>query len=360
MAGKQRRLLLVEDSEMYRELLQVQLADADMDVTAVTNGEEALAALEADTFDIVLMDREMPVLNGLEAARRIRGRLGLSELPIICLSGDASEASLKEVTEAGINDLLGKPVPEETLLETLEKWLAVAEGGRCESHLLPAGDSPVMEAVGGAEVTPTPQTDPATEVLDAVHVAASTRQNTALFNRQVQRFLRLWSDFDGQLELAVSDKDPDVVLRLIHNLNSNAALIGANRLSDFAADLERRIRQRQPITDAEFAALSSTLSGVIDALRERFQTEQEQLSDEDGPEGARAPALDSQLLEALSKLCGLIEGHEADALKEVQRLSAVVEEAEVRLRLQRVSYHLQDFDFGAARSIIEQLLPPAR
>lgn len=355
--GKQ--LLLVEDSEMYRELLKAQLSLADMHVTAVENGKEALAALEAGSYDIVLMDREMPVLNGLEAARAIRERLGLHDLPIICLSGDASEASREEVMQAGADELLGKPVPEDVLIDTLQAWLN--NGKQREANESPPASNVAEEnrlRDNAAQVAL--QQSETADVLDSQHIAASTQQNDALFLRQVQRFLRLWSGFENQLQQAASDEDPGVMLRLVHNLNSNAALIGANNLSDSAAALERQIRQGQTISDLDFSLLSSKLSAVINVLRERYQLDQEHWYGDADDHAQVMQASDPELLETLSRLRDLIRGHEADALKEIQQLSDAVLEPGIHQRLKRVAYHLQDFDFGAAERMIDQLLPQRR
>lgn len=118
------RVLVVDDVDLNRDLLDAGLTHAGHRVTLVTNGAEALAAVTHQPFDAVVMDVEMPVMDGMEATRRIR-RLPLPRgaIPIIALSARDQEAQQKECLDAGMNKFLSKPIAWPRLLSTLAALL---------------------------------------------------------------------------------------------------------------------------------------------------------------------------------------------------------------------------------------------
>lgn len=114
--------LLVDDSEVIRVMVARMLETAGMNVVVAADGLEAIRCVEAQNFDVVLMDTDMPVLDGMEAARRIRARevrLGLPPVGILSISGSTAPADHQQCTEAGMSGILGKPFTSAQLMQRI-------------------------------------------------------------------------------------------------------------------------------------------------------------------------------------------------------------------------------------------------
>lgn len=119
------RLLLVEDLEHNRDLANKILTDAGHTVDLATNGAEAVAAVQSNDYDVVLMDVQMPVMDGVTAARRIRALdHPAANVPILAMSANVLPQQIRQYKEAGMNDHIGKPFKRAVLLRTLDHWLA--------------------------------------------------------------------------------------------------------------------------------------------------------------------------------------------------------------------------------------------
>jgi len=116
-------VLLVEDNPINQMVAQKMLEKIGVESTLAADGQEALNMLEQGEFDVVLMDCQMPVMDGFEATRRIREQSLLSELPVIAMTANVMEGDREKCLEAGMNDYIGKPVIQADLKKTLARWL---------------------------------------------------------------------------------------------------------------------------------------------------------------------------------------------------------------------------------------------
>ena len=119
-----RKVLVAEDSSVIQNLTKKILQMQSFDISSVKNGQQVLDILENEHFDIILMDINMPVMDGMECSRNIRALADpkKSEIPIIAITGNAQNYSIDEFKEAGINDYLPKPLNFDTLVETVKKY----------------------------------------------------------------------------------------------------------------------------------------------------------------------------------------------------------------------------------------------
>jgi CheY-like chemotaxis protein len=120
------RILLADDHPINRKVIELMLAGTGADLTTVENGEEALAAYTNDRFDLVLMDMQMPVMDGLTAVRRIRGleaERGEARVPIIMLTANAMQEHIEASHAAGADHHLGKPITPEGLFSSIDQVL---------------------------------------------------------------------------------------------------------------------------------------------------------------------------------------------------------------------------------------------
>ena len=117
-------ILLVEDNPINQMIAQKMLEKIGLESTLAHDGQQALNMLEQNTYDAVLMDCQMPVLDGFEATRRIREQEALKTLPVIAMTANVMEGDREKCIAVGMNDYIGKPVVEAALKKTLARWLA--------------------------------------------------------------------------------------------------------------------------------------------------------------------------------------------------------------------------------------------
>ncbi len=237
MAGA--RILVVEDHPLNQEVMKDLLDSLGHEFDLVTNGEEALKALATKEYSLVLMDCQMPVLDGYEATRRYRRaerELGRPRLPIIAVTAHALADERDKVLRAGMDDFLTKPIQPAGLRRIISRWLARRSGQ--------------MAAVAAGATTPPAAPPPAVSATtsaagaDAEHAAPR-----ALLDRDTPRSPRMCDlftehsreDLEFIQEAAAVDDAESMRLRS-HRLKGGAYAFGAQRLGDQAAKLERRAR----------------------------------------------------------------------------------------------------------------------
>ena len=122
------RILLVEDNEINQEVAMGQLEDAEAFVDLAENGEVALRMIRDNDYDVVLMDMQMPVMDGVEATRIIRSNPRFENLPIIAMTANAMASDRMLCLEAGMNDHIAKPIDPDQLFGVLLRWFVAPRG----------------------------------------------------------------------------------------------------------------------------------------------------------------------------------------------------------------------------------------
>jgi two-component system sensor histidine kinase/response regulator len=131
------RVLLVEDNEINQEVALGQLEDAEVQVDVAENGKVAVRMVQDKEYDLVLMDMQMPVMDGIEATRVIRSELRFNTLPIIAMTANAMAADRQRCLDAGMNDHIPKPIDPEELFRVLSRW---TKGAQAVANQEPARD----------------------------------------------------------------------------------------------------------------------------------------------------------------------------------------------------------------------------
>jgi signal transduction histidine kinase/ligand-binding sensor domain-containing protein/DNA-binding response OmpR family regulator/HPt (histidine-containing phosphotransfer) domain-containing protein len=239
------RILLVEDNPINQELARDLLNRAGIVVSIAGDGQEALAILGRERFDAVLMDCQMPVMDGYEATRALRRRPELKDLPVIAMTANAMAGDRQKVLQAGMNDHVAKPIRVDDLFATLAHWV----------H--PALPAPVPEA-------PLP-------ALDMRAGVAALMGDEALYRRLLALFREREFDFVARFRAACEQGDGDAPTRYAHDLKSVAGSLGMPALQRAAAALEEGCRLR-----GEAAALEPLLQAVQRQLAPVLASLQEQ------------------------------------------------------------------------------------
>jgi len=234
------RLLLVEDNPVNQELACELLRGAGIEVVVADNGVRALHMLEQQTFDGVLMDCQMPELDGYETTRRLRQDARWRELPVIAMTANAMVGDRDKALAAGMNDHVAKPIKLAQLFGTLARWIPSVSAARDANG--PFDEAALRES--GVE------------------------PGTALHARLLAMFAERSSNFCARFEAAAGD--PVTATRLAHDLKSEAATLGACALSAAAADLEAACVHNAADRQIEMRLdrVQAALAPVLHALRD--------------------------------------------------------------------------------------------
>jgi len=249
------------------------LEKAEIDVTVVDNGELAVQAVQEKSFDGVLMDIQMPRMNGYEATRLIRELPGCAKLPIIAMTAHAMKGDEEKCLEAGMDGYIAKPINQERLFATLSHLLRghqrVAETVR-DVDADAAGDGGAVTAAAAAKDEGPPLDLPGIDVQAAL---ANSGLDHRTFKTILLGFYNDSSCTRREIEQAAAEGRLDDLLHLAHSLKGSAGNIGAIGLQVAAARVEEECRKRldSPVRSPDFDGmvreLLDSLEQVLGSLR---------------------------------------------------------------------------------------------
>jgi two-component system sensor histidine kinase/response regulator len=233
-----RRVLLVEDNAINRELGLELLQEQGLRVVTAEHGQQALDLLRAGLhFDLVLMDIQMPVLDGLAATRAIRALPGFAELPILAMTANAMSEDRQRCLDAGMNDFVTKPIDINALWRALLRWLPTRSGpGKRPADPPGAAQPSELPLVLAGPV----------EGLDTDLGLRRCLGRPDLYLRLLRQFAEGQDQEARQLQVALEQSNWLVAQRLAHTLKSVAANLGALRLQALADSLERAVAAQAP------------------------------------------------------------------------------------------------------------------
>ncbi len=236
------RILLVEDNEINRELALEFLKGTGAVVDVALNGKEAVEMVLEGTikYDLVLMDIQMPVMNGYEACCRIRTDSRFSQLPVIAMTAHAMHEEEQKILESGMNTQITKPINARKMLQTIASFLhKQAISKECKN---PNGHH-------ADNVTVIPEIDG----IDSVEALYNLDGDKELYFWLLKIFFERHADTAQQIEEALDSNDTDLAGRIAHTAKGNAGSVGATRLGDLAGTLEKLIFDNYPQDDIKMA-----------------------------------------------------------------------------------------------------------
>jgi len=233
------RILVVEDNEINRMVTKDLLEHVGVEARFAENGVDGVrAVLEDGPFDAVLMDVQMPRMDGYTATRLIRANPDFRDLPIIALTANAMEGDRDAAFDAGMNDYIAKPVDPDQALLTLSRWVRAAE---------PAAARPIVAAI------------------DRVAGLRRVGGNQALYDKILGRFSEDAAGFCSKFSALFNSAELIAATRLAHSLKSSAGTIGADSVQRAAGDIEEFCRMGYEDSE-KMAELLAALEQAVSAL----------------------------------------------------------------------------------------------
>ena len=258
-------VLLVEDNPFNQQVARELLQQAGAEVEVANDGQQALAAMARRAFDCVLMDVQMPVMDGLEATRRIRQDPALRDTLVVAMTANAGVDDRARCLAAGMNEFLTKPVVPELLAATIARVL-----GRTTA---PVADVAFTRQSGlGEGFEPTPAPALHGEVLDLSSLADTAGGDPGRMRRYAFMFLDTARDNLAGIDAALAGGDLTLTASLAHQLKSAARAVGAAGFGAICEDLEAQPK-REPRLGAAGTAQARALAARLRALLIRIERE---------------------------------------------------------------------------------------
>jgi len=329
-------VLLVEDNEMNQDLAGELLTAAGISFMLAENGQQALDILASDeNFDGVLMDCQMPVMDGYTATRKIREQSRFSRLPVIAMTANAMAGDREQAIACGMNDHISKPLHVATMFATMAKWIRPS--------------SPRSGALQTGREDDKAATFSSLAGIDQAAGLATCMGKPDLYRRMLLKFQESQQGFPQAFADALAAGDLTVATRLAHTLRGTAGNIGAMTLSQSAAELEAACKPAggdialAPLS----AAVNHNLSTVLEGIDRLGATSKSQ----ETPAIATPPG--PRFQRRLDELRRLLADSDAAALDALSELEGLVAGSTVAIQLRNIAEKIETFDFDEALALLE-------
>jgi len=331
------RLLLVEDNEINQQVAQEILEGAGTRVSIARHGQEALDMLAKESFDGVLMDMQMPVMDGITATVEIRKQPQYKDLPIIAMTANAMAGDRDRCLAAGMNDHVIKPIDIKELFEVLGRWIDVPEQRR--QDFLPQTQGVTSEAVL-----------PELPGIDTKTGLARVGNNSKLYLNILHKFRDSQAHTPEEIEQALATGDRRTAERLAHTLKGVCGNVGADKLRAAARVLEAAIKAGQDDTATEQAAVRRELTLVVAALEELDQARPTVV------QTAAVPGME-EIRPMLEQLRSLLEDDDADATEVLENLQGQYAGSTFAAAFDPLALAIGDYEFEVALKYLDELEP---
>ncbi|MGV3531543.1 MAG: response regulator [Chthoniobacteraceae bacterium] len=337
-------ILLVEDNEINQQVAVELLTSAGAAVKIANNGREAIDILSAtppsSQFDLVLMDLQMPELDGYQATAKLRADPRFASLPIIAMTAHATLEERQRCISAGMNDHISKPIEPALLYETVRRY--------CPSSKSVA---PPAERTGLEVHTPQVEALPPAEGFDAEEGLRRVGGNRALYEKLVRQFIAQEANAPEQIARQIAAGDYASAGRTAHTIKGVAGNLGAKGVQATAADLEKAIQREASTADVEELRLrfARNLSELVAHLRAHFGDKQATTA-----VSSAASAMDSEELKSvIVKMRAKLSESDAAALDIVEENRAAFVSLFTAEELARFEQHLNDYAFADAQALLD-------
>ncbi len=357
------RILLVEDNAINQEVAREILEGSGLRVEIANHGREALQRLAHRTCDLVLMDLQMPEMDGYTTTRHIRKDGRFQDLPIIAMTAHAMDEELDRCLRVGMNGHVGKPIDLEQLFTTLLRWIRQRPEETAPSTLDGTVVPEVTVLAGG--VAEAVGDDSVIAGLDMATALVRVSGNHDLLLKLLRRFVKDHARVDEEIRTALIEGDQERARRLTHTIKGVAGNIGANRLQDRAQKLEIAIKGGVHGDDGD--DLQGALIHFRVALEELLQGVENHWRDGAGSaqrlavaasESARVlkPVDAGRVVPLLKELGSLLEEQDPEADRLLGGLRAELQGSDLENRLHELCNQIENYDFDLAVTSVGEIM----
>ncbi|MBW1764441.1 MAG: response regulator [Deltaproteobacteria bacterium] len=334
------KILLVEDNEINQQITQEILEKAGLVVEIASNGKEAIEAASRSAPDAVLMDIQMPVMDGYETTRVLRNHPDLSDLPIIAVTAHAMSGDKEKCLSAGMDAYLTKPIDPDQLFDILAQLI------KSETKSIPlmgAEKKPVDDKM--AEDIPWPDM-PGIEIESGL---SRISNNKTLYKKLLVKFYNINKDITSEIKNSLNDNDFEAAIRMAHTIKGVAGNIGADKLSLIAGKLESNIGnyniEEQDILLKEFELILNEVLDPIRAFKKDFEKNRQEME----PDSADISTVNVAVLTPmLNKLAKLLEHHDLEAIDRVNAIREQLNSTVYIDQLIQLEDDIEQYDFETA------------
>ncbi|BDD87713.1 hypothetical protein DPPLL_20780 [Desulfofustis limnaeus] len=357
------RILLVEDNLTNQQVAKAILETAGITVVIAGNGQEAVEGVGAEKFDAVLMDIQMPVMNGYEATRKIRSLPDCATLPIIAMTAHAMKGDEEKCLEAGMDGYIAKPINQDRLFHTLWRFLRnkrpISETAGKPTPVQPPQDSATERPVGpDSTVTALPM-EAAVERLQSVAALIDLPATLKVLGIDAETLLKILISFHQDnlrtpetLQRCLDQQESASLQQIAHKLKGSGANIGLPELSRLAGELEAACKKEAHVGTGP--DLSDQVKPLVAELERTLQILSTLQREETEP--AAAPEGYANLPEQLTRLEAAIDHSDPEEIEAcfspLRQVAAHHPDID-RTLLDKLATRLDRYDYDQARESLE-------
>ena len=334
------KILLVEDNEMNQDLATEILHKYGMSVVIANNGQEALDHLAVDTFDGVLMDCQMPIMDGYTATGKIREQDQFKDLPIIAMTANAMVGDKEKAIAAGMNDYISKPINFNQMFKTMSKWIVPAN---------PLAEGEVSYSAEAHDGT----VDISDMVVDGIDIQRglqTTQGDQVLYKKLINRFIEGQVGFEAEFEQAIQSQDSELAIRLAHTLKAVAGNLGAMDLMESTKQLEATCIENIN-SDAVTVLLSKVVPQIAQVIESLNTIIELSATNSDSTNHSNV-----DVGELLRKLKVLLEDYDTEASELIFELESLPEMDTHKQLIKALSKAISGYDFDEALNQLSKLV----
>ncbi len=342
-------VLLVEDNDVNQDVACGILESVGIKVEIAVNGREAVEMVKnsgvPSRYALVLMDLQMPVMDGYDATREIRKIPEYRDLPILAMTSDAISGVKEKCMAAGMNDFLTKPIDTDEFFTTLGKYIK-SRGSHTVEHRETIGEQPDQDEKNILKSIPGLQMDKALKRIN---------NNLNLYVKLLRKFSDNYHEFTIHLRKKLEQGEVEEAERMVHTLKGVSGHIGAKDLHNYISMLDRKLKKKAEIDlTAVTDELNKLLTPLIAAIN-RFLQETGNQESSTAQEGDITPEK-GRLTDLLKELVPLLEEGNYEAVSLSERLSALTDDMSFGKTIKSLRESIVNYDFDKALEITETLL----
>jgi signal transduction histidine kinase/CheY-like chemotaxis protein len=332
-------ILVVEDNEINQQVAQELLEQAGFSVDIANHGQQALEMLEHKAYDCVLMDVQMPVMDGFTATRRIREQERFRDLPVLAMTANATVEDREKALKAGMNDHIAKPINPRALFSALLHWIEHKERD--------------LSALSASDEHETAESDDVLPDLPGINTEVGVSRvggNMKFYRKLLDKFAENTADAIEEIKTAFSERNGEGAVRLAHTLKGVAGSIGAEALQVTAAKLETALRKDpRKLPSRLMSQTEDELNRILDTIRSVSKSE-------GSVPVAGNGEIPDDLGEQLQGLLDKLEQYDSEAEEVFENIFVQVQGTPANPMLEGLKKPIGQYDFDEAAEQVKELM----